>query len=77
MIRLADGLDVVPMLVSHFDSCFTIRRLDLWQPISPKLSRLLLKKTSSKNSTKEFSFCYYLNEVEKKELKKTLEKENL
>ena len=27
------------MLVSHFDSCFTIRRLDLWQPISPKLSR--------------------------------------
>ena len=42
LIRLADGLDVVPMLVSHFDSCFTIRRLDLWQPISPKLSRLLL-----------------------------------
>ena len=27
LIRLADGLDVVPMLVSHFDSCFTIRRL--------------------------------------------------
>ena len=42
LIRLADGMDVVLMLVSHFDSCFTIRRLDLWQHISPKLSRLLL-----------------------------------
>ena len=30
LIRLADGLDVVPMLVSHFDSCFTIRLVDLW-----------------------------------------------
>ena len=29
LIRLADGMDVVLMLVSHFDSCFTIRRLDL------------------------------------------------
>ena len=33
LIRLADGMDVVLMLVSHFDSCFTIRRLDLW-PVS-------------------------------------------
>ena len=72
LIRLADGLDVVPMLVSHFDSCFTIRRLIYGNLYPPNFQDCCYEETSSKyQRAKEFSFCYYLKNEVKKGLRKS------